>query len=81
MCLFSIKILKTYCPNLTSTPPCPASITMEYSGFGEDAWMTKQAPMTEKSKITAVKTNNIVRFFMVINLGFIKIFYLLIKKL
>ena len=35
MCLFSIKILKTYCPNLTSTPLWPASMTMVYNAFGE----------------------------------------------
>ena len=27
--------LKTYCSNLTSLPPCPASITMVYNAFGE----------------------------------------------
>lgn len=68
MCLFSIKILKTYCPNLTSTPPCPASMTMVYCAFGELVALTaKQAPTTEQIKITPAKITHNVRLFIVKN--------------
>ena len=65
----------TYRPNLTSTPPCPASMTIEYSGFGDAVALTaKQAPTTEQIKITPTKTMHKVRLFIVKNfiLYFIK---------
>ena len=72
----------TYRPNLKSCPPCPASITIVYSGLGEAAvWTAQQTPTIEQTKTILIKTIHNVRFFMVINLGFIKIFYLLIKKI
>ena len=81
MCLFSIKILKTYCPNLTSTPPCPASMTIEYSGFGMDEVSMATTEITLARIKQTHNTATIVFFFIVKNLSFIKIFYLLLEKL
>ena len=75
MCVFSIKILKTYCPNLTSTPPCPASMTIVYCAFGELVALTAQkTPTIKQVKITLTKITPIARFLTVKNfiLYFIK---------
>ena len=78
---FSYKILKTYCPNLTSSPPWPASMTMVYSGFGDAVALTvMQMPKHKQIKIKAINMAHNVRFFIVINLIFIKIYYYKSKK-
>ena len=45
MYVFPLKF-KIYCPNLTSTPPCPASMTIVYCAFGELAALTTQQMST-----------------------------------
>ena len=71
----------TYRPNLKSRPPCPASMTIEYSGFGiEEVSMATTEITLARIKQTH-NTATMVFFFIVKNLSFIKIFYLLLEKL
>ena len=64
-----------------SRPPCPASMTMVYSGFGDAVALTvMQMPKHKQIKIKAINIAHNVRFFIVINLIFIKIYYYKSKK-
>ena len=44
-----------YCPNLTSTPPWPASITMVYNAFGEEVALTANIIIIATKQIVTPK--------------------------
>ena len=58
-----------YCPNLTSTPPCPASITILNSGLGiEEGLTVKQTTRIEEMIIIHKRAQHKKLFLITMNL-------------